>query len=167
MDLSDYHYKIRPYHDRLIFIMIISKTIYGNTIVNSLAPEWCDYIQLKIIIFQLIIGNNSLPVGTRCEITLTWMPKNLLNDKSTLVQVLDWCRHVPWWLRNILWNCHQIIVSLDLIDVYTGSDNGLVPSDTKLLLEPMQTKFYIPTVYGVTRGQWVNSLRPSDAYMRQ
>ena len=40
----------------------------------------------KSIIFKLIIQNSSL--GTRCEIADRWMPQNLTNEKSTLVQVM-------------------------------------------------------------------------------
>ena len=40
---------------------------------NSLAALWCGY-DLRNIIFQLIIKKSIL--GTRCEIDITWMPKN-------------------------------------------------------------------------------------------
>ena len=30
-------------------------------------------------------------LGTSCDITLRWMPQNIFDDKSTLVQVIAWC----------------------------------------------------------------------------
>ena len=56
--------------------------------VNSLALEKCDN-NMKSIIFKLITQNDSL--GTSWEIELSWVPQNLINEKSALVQVLAWC----------------------------------------------------------------------------
>ena len=42
------------------------------------------------VIFNLIIQDSSL--DTHYEIALRWMPQNLTNEKSTLVQVMSW-RH--------------------------------------------------------------------------
>ena len=36
----------------------------------------------KILFFKLIMQNNSL--GTRCEIALSWMPQNLISEKSII-----------------------------------------------------------------------------------
>ena len=58
------------------------------------------------------------------------MPQNLTDDKSTLVQVMAWCRQATSHYPNQCW--------------------------------PRS-----PMPYGVTRPQWVNSLRPSDAYMHR
>ena len=53
-------------------------------------PMWDAAMIKKNLIFKLITQNNSL--GTNREIDLMWMPQNLVNDKSKLVQVLAWCR---------------------------------------------------------------------------
>ena len=44
----------------------------------------------KCIIFRRIIKNSSL--STRYQIDLKWMPQDLTDEKSTLVQVMVWCR---------------------------------------------------------------------------
>ena len=44
-------------------------------------------INFKSIIFKLIGGS-----GTRFEIALWWMPRNLTKDKSKFVQVMACCR---------------------------------------------------------------------------
>ena len=42
-----------------------------------------------------------------CKIALRWMPLDLTDDKSTLVQVMAWCRQVTshylsqWWPRSL------------------------------------------------------------------
>ena len=43
----------------------------------------------KSVIFKLIIQNSSM--GFRCLIALRWMPQDLTDEKSTLVQVIAWC----------------------------------------------------------------------------
>ena len=56
---------------------------------NSLAPgkfEW----HLRYLIFQIISVIDGW--GISCELALRWMSLNLTDDKSTLVQVMAWCR---------------------------------------------------------------------------
>ena len=49
-----------------------------------------------------------MPEVTSCKIALRWMPLDLTDDKSTLVQVMAWCRQATshylsqWWLRFML-----------------------------------------------------------------
>ena len=70
---------------------------YQTRILNSLAPG----SNLKSIIFKFIIQNYSL--GTYSWITLRWMPQNIINEKSTLVQVMAWGHQATshylsqWW----------------------------------------------------------------------
>ena len=88
-------------------------------LINLLALRKCSS-NLKSRIFKLIIQNSSL--GSHCEIALRWMPQNLPNEKSALVQVMAWCHQAAshylsqCWLRSI-------------------------------------------SPYGVTKPQWVNTLR--------
>ena len=58
---------------------------------NSLTPGKCVR-NLKSIIIKFIIHDRNL--GIHGEIALKWMPQNLTNEKSTLLQIMDWCRQV-------------------------------------------------------------------------
>ena len=79
--------------------------------VNWLSPErYFNNFKSMVIKFQtyyIYIYTSNL--GTHCEITLRWMPQNLTNKKSTLVQVMAWC-HQPkshylslFWPKSMSW----------------------------------------------------------------
>ena len=56
---------------------------------NSLAPgkfEW----NFRHVIFKQILAIDGW--GISCEIALIWMSLDFINDQSTLVQVMAWCR---------------------------------------------------------------------------
>ena len=60
-------------------------------ILNSLAPGRCG----SDFDFKSIISENMLGIKfmrTSCEIALWWMPQNTFDGKSTLVQIMAWCR---------------------------------------------------------------------------
>ena len=59
-----------------------------QSIVNSLAPGKFQF-NFRKIIFKLTLVNGDW--GISCEISLRWMPQDLTDDKSTLVQVMAWC----------------------------------------------------------------------------
>ena len=42
-------------------------------------------------------------MGARCEIAARWMPKNLTGEKSTLVQVMAWCRQATCHYLSQCW----------------------------------------------------------------
>ena len=68
--------------------------------VNSLAPgrSQCD--------FENVIFNLALLIGifkSTYENVLRWMPQNLSDDKSTLVQVMAWCRQATSHYLNQFW----------------------------------------------------------------
>ena len=42
------------------------------------------------VILKLIQQNSSF--NTHCEVDLRWMLQNLTDEKSTLIQVIAWCR---------------------------------------------------------------------------
>ena len=91
--------------------------------LNSLAPgkfEW----NFTYLIFQIISVIDGW--GIACEVALRWISLDLTDDKSTLVQVMAWCRQARSHYLSQCW-----------------------------------PRFLSP--YGVTRPQWVNSLRSSDA----
>ena len=56
---------------------------------NSLAPGRCG-CNLKLVIFKLTSRVDILSIS--CEIALRWMTQDFIDDKSTLVQVMAWCR---------------------------------------------------------------------------
>ena len=58
--------------------------------LSSLAPGRCGNNMWSIIL-KFIIQHSSL--GSTCRIALRWMPQNLTNEKSTLVQVMACCCH--------------------------------------------------------------------------
>ena len=68
-----------------------TKTTESDTL-DSLAPEECQY-KFRYVIFKRILVIDGW--GISCEITLIWMSLDLNDEKSTLVQVMAWCRQAP------------------------------------------------------------------------
>ena len=66
--------------------------------LNSLAPGRCGS-NFKSMNFRLIIGKSRL--GTSYEVALWWMPENLTDDKSKLVQLMAWwCQATSHYLSQ-------------------------------------------------------------------
>ena len=57
--------------------------------VNSLAPQSYERKSTNVF-FKLALQIDIL--SSSCETGLRWMPKNSIDDESTLVQVMAWCR---------------------------------------------------------------------------
>ena len=53
------------------------------------------------IIFKVIVQNRSLCF--HCQIALRWMPMNFTNKRSSLVQVMAWCRQATSHYVNQYW----------------------------------------------------------------
>ena len=69
----------------------------------------------------------------------------------------DTQEYIEWWCWHLLWNCSQVNgTELRQWEVNIGSGNGLVPSGTKPLPEPMLTQIYV-AIWCHYRPQWVNS----------
>ena len=68
--------------------------------INSLFPGRCGS-NFKSIIFIIIIQNSSL--GDRCDIALGWMSLNPMNERSTLVLVMAWCRQATSHYQDQCW----------------------------------------------------------------
>ena len=69
-------------------------------LINSLAPgkfEW----YLRNLIFQIISEIDGW--GVSCELALRWMPLDLIDDKSKLVQVMAWCRQATSHYQSQCW----------------------------------------------------------------
>ena len=69
--------------------------------VNSLAPGGFDY-SLKIVNFKFISKINILSIF--CEIAIRRMPQHLTGDKSTLVEVMAWCRQATSHYLSQCWS---------------------------------------------------------------
>ena len=87
--------------------------------VNSLAPVRFQF-NFRKVIFKLTLMNGGW--GMSYEIAVRWMPLDLTDDKSTLVQVMAWCRQATSHYLSQCW------------------PRSMSPN-------------------GVTRPQWVNTLR--------
>ena len=103
-------------------VELLRPAVAHSVVFNSLAPEKFEW-NFRHVIFKQILVIDSW--GISCEIALDWMSLDLTEDKSTLVQVMAWCRQAT---SHYLSQCWPRSVS----------------------------------PYGVTRPQWVNSLRLSQ-----
>ena len=99
-------------------------------------------IKFRHIIFKLILVNGGW--GIFYEIALGWMPQDLTNDKSILVQVMAWCRQnftqdatqAPWswWCLHQLWvgcSCYRKVSNISrTLDnkIVDHSDVGAAPT---------------------------------------
>ena len=72
---------------------------YGRR-VNSLAPGKFDY-SLKLLNFKLISMKNISSIFY--EITIRWVLQHLTDHKSTLLQVMAWCRQAPSHYLSQCW----------------------------------------------------------------
>ena len=68
--------------------------------VNSLAPGGFQF-NFKYVIFKLTSVNGGW--GISFEITLRWMPLDLTDDKSALVQVMAWCHQATSHFLSQCW----------------------------------------------------------------
>ena len=68
--------------------------------INSLVPGrfWFNFRQ---VIFKLTSVNGGWSISY--EIALRWIPLDLTNDKSTLVQVMAWCRQAASHYLSQCW----------------------------------------------------------------
>ena len=113
--------------------------------VNSLSPGRFK-VNFRWVIFKLILVVNGW--GISCETALIWVSLDHPYDKSTLVQVMAWCRQatshylsqcwprslspygvtLPQWINDLtLWNLMIIKVASFKIFVNIGSGNSLSP----------------------------------------
>ena len=68
--------------------------------INSLAPGRFQF-EFRKVIFKLTLVNCGW--GISYEIVLRWMPLDLTDDKSTLVQVMAWCHQATSYYLSQCW----------------------------------------------------------------
>ena len=73
---------------------------YKDNRVNSLAPGRFKF-NFRYVISKLILVNGGW--GISYEIALRWMPLDLTDDKSILVQVMAWCRQATSHYLSQCW----------------------------------------------------------------
>ena len=69
-------------------------------LVNSLAPGKCEW-NFRYLVLQIISMIDGW--GISCELALRWMSLDLTDEKSTLVQVMAWCRQATSHYLNQCW----------------------------------------------------------------
>ena len=74
--------------------------------INSLAPE-SDGCNFRFVIFELILGIDIFIMSGL--IALRWMPQDLTDDSSTLVQVMACCLAAPSHYLNQRWPSSMMI----------------------------------------------------------
>ena len=72
----------------------------ANVAVNSLAPGKFEWNFRHVIFKQILVIDDR---GISCEIALIWKPQDLTDDKSTLVQVMAWCRQATSHYLSQCW----------------------------------------------------------------
>ena len=86
--------------------------------ISSLAPcgfEWKSIFKLMLVIDSW---------GISYKIFLIWMPLNSTDDKSTLVQVMAWCRQATSHYLSKCWSRSMLLRS-------SLAPNELTPETTK------------------------------------
>ena len=68
--------------------------------INSLAPGRFQF-NFRLLIYKLTLVNGGW--GISYEIALRWMPLDFTDDKSTLVQVMAWCRQATSHCLSQCW----------------------------------------------------------------
>ena len=69
-------------------------------ILNSLVPGWFQF-NIRTVVFKLTLVNGGWDIS--CEIALRWMPQDLTDDRSTLVQEMAWCRQAASHYLSQCW----------------------------------------------------------------
>ena len=88
------------YHTVFIFSLCYQTTDGSSTIFNSLAPgePRCHF---KTAIFNLVLLIGIFTPSK--DNALRWIPRDLNDDKSTLVQVMAWCRQATSHYLSQCW----------------------------------------------------------------
>ena len=80
---------------------ILPVTAVMNAKYNFILDYGRFQFNFRKVIFKLNLGNSGW--GISYEIALRWMPQDLTDDKSTLVQVMAWCRQATSHYLSQFW----------------------------------------------------------------
>ena len=116
-------------------------------VINSFVPGKFQQNHRKII-FKLILVTDRCDISS--EIALRWTTRDLSDAKSTLVQVMAWCRQVTshylnqCWPRSAIWRdhatmCYYIEAGWRMqnhmrLGTILGYDNGFVPVQRQAII---------------------------------
>ena len=126
--------------------MSIFMCYYVLHLLNSLAPRRFE-INFREVIFKLILVIDGL--GISCEIVLTWTPQDLADDKSTLVQVMAWCRQATSHYLSQCWPSSLSpygVTRLQWVKLTQSSRDFLVHIVCKFCMS-FFPDFWMPTTY--------------------
>ena len=101
--LLQYHSTSWYQYLQAVIIMVVTNSLAPGRCgwyLNSLAPRRFER-NFRKVIFKLILVIDVW--GISCEIVLTWMPQDLTDDKSSLVQVMAWCCQATSHYLNQCW----------------------------------------------------------------
>ena len=76
-------------------------SMFRKCTANSLAPGRFEQ-NFRQVIFKLISVTDGWDIS--CKIALRWMPLDLTEDKSTLVQVMAWCHQATSHYLSQCWH---------------------------------------------------------------
>ena len=82
------------------FVHITDIPEVPQSCINSLAPGKFQF-NFRKVIFKLTLVNGGW--GTSYQIAFRWMPQDVTDDKSTLVQVMAWCRQATSHYLSQCW----------------------------------------------------------------
>ena len=80
-----------PWLNRIHWSLIMTHICVNDLDINSLAPGRCGSTFVNVISEHMLWINF---MSTSCAIALMWMPQNIFDCKSTLVQVMAWCHQL-------------------------------------------------------------------------
>ena len=132
--------------------IVIRETMGSHSMINSLAPgrPGCFF---KMAIFNLVLSIGILTSSD--DNPLRWMPWDLTDNKSTLVQVMAWCRQATSHYLSQCWPSSMSPYGVTRLQCVKST---LV----HVMAWCHQTSHYLSqwcpssmTPYGDSKGQWV------------
>ena len=134
--------------------------------INSLAPGRSEY-NSKSVIFNLVL---LIGVFRSYDNALWWMPRDLTDDKSTLVQVMAWCRQAtshylsqcwlstlsPYGVARPQWvevTCKSHVLVNASVTSHSRAPHGLFPGcfEQKSYVRPVRRRTNFASPYGARR----------------
>ena len=94
------HQKVQCCKATYIFFDIFWLSVVSYGRLNSLAPGKFEWNFRHVSFKQILVIDDW---GISCEIALTWKPQDLTDGKSTLVQVMAWCRQATSHYLSQCW----------------------------------------------------------------